>query len=388
MKLPVDVLAWLRRRYDRQHRNWLSDGDASARWPLTVALDVPTEQTALLHHEPVQQWIAAWHAWTGPGHVQWIERVWRSLGQQRLPERLVLATADDVATAVGESARWRRAQERYRQMCDLWPVLGDRLPRYFDMLADYHEADFARLISMLAWLEANPRSGLYPRQLPIAGLDTKWLERRQGLIGDLLATIRGITREADGIGFFKLCGLLEPPARARLRLLDAELRAFVGGLGDVTVPLSQLARLPLEPNKVIIVENDQTGLALPDLPRTVAFLGLGYDVAALAAVPWLNRARLYYWGDLDTHGYAILSQFRSRFPQAQSLLMDESTLHAHRDLWGEEPKQHGAAELPGLTPAEQAVYAGLKQQRWGYNVRLEQERIAWDRAMAAIDSLD
>ena len=60
--------------------------------------------------------------------------------------------------------------------------------------------------------------------------------------------------------------------------------------------------------------------------------------------------------------------------------MDESTLLRNKSLWGEEEKQVSALELPFLTTEEQTVYRGLKQQRWGLNVRLEQERIAWDEA--------
>ena len=60
--------------------------------------------------------------------------------------------------------------------------------------------------------------------------------------------------------------------------------------------------------------------------------------------------------------------------------MDESTLLRNRALWVEEKDQCSALELPLLTAAEQSVYQGLKQHRWGLNVRLEQERIAWNEA--------
>jgi hypothetical protein len=109
-------------------------------------------------------------------------------------------------------------------------------------------------------------------------------------------------------------------------------------------------------------------------------MGLGYGVGTLARVPWVMRARCTYWGDLDTHGLAILSRARLQLPHLESALMDERTLLHHRDLWVPENPQYGAAELPLLTPAEQSLYSGLKQQRWGVNVRLEQERIAWSYA--------
>lgn len=385
MKLPADTKLLLKRRYDRQHREWLIDEGDRERWPLAIGLGVPTEQEALRQLATVQAWAAAWSGWSGPGEVVWVERAWRSLGQQRLPEKLVLAGPDDVAAWVGEAERWRRARLRFRDLSGRWPRLAERLTRYFDVLADYSDPDFQRLSELLEWLDSNPSSGLYPRQLPIAGLDTKWLERRQGMIGELVAAMRGVS---GGTGnFYVQCGLKAPPARARLRLLDTGLRASVGGLGDVTAPWSDLSTLPIVPSRVIIVENVQTGLALPDLSSSVAVMGLGYNVADLARVPWLEQARVYYWGDLDTHGFAILSELRSQVPHAESLLMDEPTLLSHRELWVQEHRQHGADVLPGLKQFEQAVYTGLKQQQWGQNVRLEQERIAWGIVMAAIRAL-
>jgi hypothetical protein len=59
--------------------------------------------------------------------------------------------------------------------------------------------------------------------------------------------------------------------------------------------------------------------------------------------------------------------------------MDELTLLRNRDLWVEEKSPY-TGELPLLTTPELEVYRGLRQQRWGPNVRLEQERIAWSDA--------
>ena len=60
--------------------------------------------------------------------------------------------------------------------------------------------------------------------------------------------------------------------------------------------------------------------------------------------------------------------------------MDDATLRSHQDLWVEEKDQHAAETLPLLTDSEQAVYQAIKRNAWGQNVRLEQERIAWDVA--------
>jgi hypothetical protein len=67
--------------------------------------------------------------------------------------------------------------------------------------------------------------------------------------------------------------------------------------------------------------------------------------------------------------------------------MDKPTLLRHRELWGSEPSQFSGSDLNQLTADEQTVYAGLRTQTWGHNVRLEQERIAWPVAMDALGRL-
>lgn len=119
---------------------------------------------------------------------------------------------------------------------------------------------------------------------------------------------------------------------------------------------------------------------MSDMPGAVVFMRLGYNVDVLARLPWLAPARCIYWGDLDTHGFAILHRARSYIPDLQSVLMDEDTLLRHKALWVDEAVQHSAAELTLLTEQEQQVYRDLKLQRWGQNVRLEQERIDWTAA--------
>ncbi len=116
-------------------------------------------------------------------------------------------------------------------------------------------------------------------------------------------------------------------------------------------------------------------------------MGLGYSVDILGALAWVREARQYYWGDCDTHGFAILNRARAYLPDLRSVLMDEKTILAYRALWVEEPEQYGAADLPLLTPEERSVYIALKGNLWARKVRLEQERIAWPYAAAALQTL-
>jgi hypothetical protein len=357
MLLPEAVRETLVRRYRARRCAWLA---GEGQWPLAISLGLPSEQEVQRQPDAVRAWAAAWRQ--EAGELIWVERHLRSLGTQSLPQKLLFRDASQVAAWIGESPGWQRAHDRYLRLGARWP----RFARYFDVLADYPDADIDRLEALLDWLDRNPASNLYPRQLPIAGLDTKWLEPRLSLVADL----RG---GADA-------GLRPLPYLVRCAILDEGLRRHVGGLSDVAARLEDLAALDLPAERVYIVENLQTGLAFGDEAGAVVFMGLGYGVGSLARLPWVARARCIYWGDLDTHGFAILDRARASLPGLESALMDEETLLEFRDLWVNEREQNAAAVLPTLSPTEAVVYRGLKEQRWGVNVRLEQERIPWSFA--------
>ena len=83
---------------------------------------------------------------------------------------------------------------------------------------------------------------------------------------------------------------------------------------------------------------------------------------------------MYYWGDIDTHGFAILSRLRCYYPQAKSLLMDKKTLEqfvhlsVYESLTSSEQKL-----LSHLTDDENDLYQQLQKNL----LRLEQERISF-----------
>jgi len=382
VKLPDDVRVLLARRFRSKHREWLkacvSDNDFKAAWPIEINLDIPTEQDALKQPDGVRAWTLAWKSWQGSGTLVWCERRWRALGTQSIPEKLILNGPDDVALWIGEATRWSRASHRFEVLLRRWPILIDVLPKHFSVLADYDDVDFSCLAEMLSWICSNPNSNLYPRQIPVAGVDSKWLESRRNLVSELVAAIQGDpSGERD---FFSRCGLRPPPQLIRVRILDSSLRRCFGGLGDISAPLEEMVDIDIRPTHVFIVENLQTGLAFEDLAGSVVIMGLGYGVDVLGRIPWLRHARCIYWGDIDTHGFAILNRARTWLPALEAVLMDNATLLGHRKLWVEEKEQHSASELPQLTPSEQDIYQSLKRNEWGKSVRLEQERIQWDVA--------
>lgn len=365
------------------------DTDVGSLWPITINLGIPTEQDALRQPEGVRAWVTAWQTWHGAGSLVWSHRHWRSLGKQKVPAKLILEDPHDIVSWIGETEAWTQAVTRYKTLHQRWPILAETLPKYYPILATYNNTDFTRLIDMTAWICAHPDSNLYPRQIPLAGVDTKWLEPHAAPVSDLVAAIRGDLMDKD---FYRRCGLKPLPQVIRMCLLDPAFRDQYGGLRDITAPWEEIARMDLSPAYVFITENIQTGLAFQDLPGSVVVMGLGYRVSILAQIPWIHQAKRFYWGDIDTHGFAILNLARETFPANEtspldSTLMDHTTLMDHRDLWVEEKDQVAAPELPMLTDIEQDLYRGLKTWRWGPRIRLEQERINWDKAWATIQQV-
>jgi hypothetical protein len=382
---PEDIVPLLRKRFSHQHQRWLAgETEGEGGWPQTFLLGAPTQADVASDFNATQAWAIAWRSWSLGGTVNWEVRQWPRLGQQELPIRLSFANAGEFAAAVQEQGRWAVATVRFAEMARRWPALvAGGLTRQFAALADYPEAEYVRLVALLGWLQSNPRSGLYLRQIPVEGMDTKWIAPRKSLIQTLA---RPLMPESESEDFETALGLIREPVRIRLRILCSRRRQALSGLGDLEAPIEQLVNLPLSPERIIIVENKYTGLALPDMEGTVAFFGLGNGVNVLSALPWLRSVPGFYWGDLDTHGFAILDLARRTLPGIKSVLMDEATLLAHRPLWGEEPEPYVGQDLAALNAEERAVFEGIQGDRWGMRIRLEQERISWPTALRELSA--
>lgn len=114
--------------------------------------------------------------------------------------------------------------------------------------------------------------------------------------------------------------------------------------------------------------------------------GLGYGLDLLSSALWMQDREIFYWGDIDTHGFAMLDRLRATFPSARSLLMDCETLLAHRALWVREDAPF-RGKLTRLEPDERELFDALVCNRLGEGIRLEQERVSFGRVRQAMQDL-
>lgn len=316
-----------------------------------------------------------------------LEVVWETVDERRFGrhERPQQARFADEATYLKalaksqETACFRAECSRIQARFPEWkPWILSRVPAVLRELGNWD-----RLLGVVAWLQENPHSGLYVRQLPVLGVDTKFIESRFGLIDELLAFPEP---PAGGLDFRRRWGLRSEEPLVRLRFLDPVLRArcgFPACADEIALPVTQAATLPLEGSFVIMVENLRNFLALPPIPGAVTVFGSGDALANWRKVEWLQSTACHYWGDIDAHGFALLARLRQFLPEARSLLMDLPTLERYQALAVPDDALPPAFDSARLRPSEAEAYAEVLRQR----IRLEQERLPMDSVRREIERI-
>jgi hypothetical protein len=316
--------------------------------------------------------------------IEWKETNHRQLGRNRIAGSVIIPSEEDALKLIG---KWQESQ-LFRRLAEetlaRFPGLRKWILRKPLKLAELAE-DWDNLLAALEWFQKNPRSKLYLRQVDIPGVGTKFIETRKWLLRELTdALLPGKSMEAEAPtpqDFEARFGLRAKPILVRLRILDES--HTIHGLSDISGPVEQISKLDLPVEHVFITENEINGLAFPPLSRSIVIFGLGYGVESLAHIPWLAGKTVHYWGDIDTHGFVMLDRLRRSFPAARSLLMDRETLLAHREQWVEEPMP-AKGRLDRLTESEQELFQDLVSDRFGFRVRLEQERISFGAVKQAL----
>ena len=357
-----------------------------ALFPKRLLLKVPTSTEIADHFDAVRAWAAEIRT-VSHFRVEMREFRHRLFGANAIPHEVWLDTLDDALKAVGKqrsAAEFARLIDLTRaQSPQLLPWLARRPHKALE-LAD----EWSRLLSVVAWIKVHPASGIYLRQVDISGVHSKFIEAHRAVLVELLDMVlppESIASTATGVGgFARRYGFRDKPCLIRFRSLGTQRTAFpIGFAQDITLDSESFARLAPAVSRVFIIENEINFLAFPRVPVSLAVFGSGYGFEMLKGAAWLQQCRVYYWGDIDTHGFAILDQLRHRVAHAESFLMDRLTLMAHEMCWGVEEKQ-AQRDLSRLSAEESTLYNDLRDNRIRKNLRLEQEMISFGWIESAV----
>ncbi len=356
--------------------------------PLRYPLRGPTAAELLNAFTEASRWTKSWqeHAATHSLELEWQEKAHRQLGRNSLPRAVIFANTKALARYLGREKEYGLWKELATRLASRFPALATWAARKpFELLAIEDRLD--ALMDLSDWFIANPHSGLYLRQVSVPGIDTKCIESHKGLLRrwwDILVPPLGERAASGSIRFEARYGFREKPLLIRFRVLDPASK--LSGYRDLSIPADEFACEALPFKRVFIVENDISALAFPPVPDSIVIFGRGYGFDALAQAAWLAKRELWYWGDIDSNGFAILDQFRSHFPAVRSFLMDRETLLSNREKWVTEAART-RRELPRLDAAERSLYETLLDDSLAPKVRLEQELIPWNRILETLKKL-
>lgn len=388
---PSGVAAKVRRRWDSGAL--LTAYAQGLAWvPLSVPVSGPAVSEIGGRLDEVRAWANALERGAGrterPAYrIEYKSVGGRLLGSNQLPVRVWLESYDEAWRLLGVAAQ-----------VDLFDSLLDKgrraHPGVGTWMAEHpHQAlrlanDWDRLLAVTEWIGSRDGSSRYLRQIDVGGVDTKFIEAHRGVLGQLLDRVLDIGRidfDQPRSAFALRYGFLDKPTYIRFRLLSPGPR-FPREVSELTLRAQELAEIDPGPGTVIVVENEITYLAFPQVADALVLFGSGYSVSTLQGLPWMRQKRLHYWGDIDTHGFAILNRCRHVFPDVRSLLMDRGTLLGHRSQWVTETTPTNV-HLDRLTAEEGDLYRDLVEGSFGTSVRLEQERVNYQAILDAVERL-
>jgi hypothetical protein len=223
------------------------------------------------------------------------------------------------------------------------------------------------------WFYQNPESNLYLRTIPLP-VHSKFIENNQSLIHSLCSKEK-ITKEKT---FIKQHGLVDKPNFIRFRFLE-KMKISDGFVpNEMQLPFEDFKELSsakfLENIKnVFIVENEMVYITFPVFKNSICIWGHGFSVSQFDIFNWLKNYQIFYFGDLDEHGYEILSLFRNCFPNTKSFCMDMNTLNEF-DCFRVKGESLKGVVPENLTKDELQVFMNLTNDK--NRNRLEQERIS------------
>lgn len=312
----------------------------------------------------------------------------RIQGTQQLPCAMRFEQPDDLARFLGRLQDIRAYRSATKEVLSAFPSLEPWCEKNPLKLLKYAD-EWSNIVSILWFFLEKSNRGVYLRQISLPGIHTKYIESRIGLIDELLRSIEAAgfdhNQNEDQRSFEERRGFKTREPTIRFRILDPCLA--IHGLRDLQIPVSDFKNLNLAVKSIFVTENKINGLCFPDYPMAMVVFGLGYALDTLSSVNWLKNKTIYYWGDIDTHGFAMLDRMRSYFPLVRSILMDETTWEQHSSFRVCEATPCHSL-LNRLTEEEYRLYQQLvtlsEQQEPS---RLEQELIDYDWLVRNLDGL-
>jgi hypothetical protein len=336
---------------------------------------------AIAEHFPaVRAWAAAWSEFAASERdleILWTDWETRNFGRVRIPRIVRVLSVDGAARLLGRVEELVAARRRFSEILSADTRLASMAHQWRGLIS-MKAQDFAVLCRFLTQIAAQGMPRMRLREVPCAGMHTKFLEQHRTLLVPAMAALH-IPSIPDARSWAGKLGFIEDETR------QFELRDLDGGLlsyPHLALPVTHLSSCPVlgaavpALTGIVIVENQATFRALPAIMGIIAIFGRGDAVRTLGAAAWLTTRPLLYAGDLDHAGFLMVAGLRrDGLRRLETALMDAGTANALRPYWVEDTSRPGSPlAYDGLTDGERAAQQLMAAGPW----RLEQERIPFD----------
>ena len=359
LTLPDEARALARSRWDQALRAWLIGEEPRLQVPIRGGA-VP-EREVLPNLAAYRDWLLSWK---NVPHVGWRTVRKGGLGEVSVPAFVLPPTIDAYADWAGTAEDLTLIRDRLDALAR-FGCERSGLARVRWDLVDMGDEEFQHLLDFLTWRRDCPEP-TRARDVPLIGVGSKWVENRIGLIEPLLTSC-GLDR--DGADRFARCGLIRGGGvRLPLRFDPEDFPVL-----DFDCDPGSFLRWPERTHTLLIIENEAPFRTLTPRPGYALAWGSGHAArAALPELPVADQLRLLYWGDCDSHGYAILNGLRRDLPHLRPVGMGTDTVQAHEGaLIPEADPERIETSMPFLGPDE----AMARMLLLGRRARLEQERV-------------
>ncbi|WP_094227776.1 Wadjet anti-phage system protein JetD domain-containing protein [Methanolobus psychrotolerans] len=313
----------------------------------------------------------------------------RKIGKQYFPSRIYFEDLNDYLKFLHKEKEYhlfmQAVQQIIAQLPQLQPWIESNPKKVLDNIDNWND-----IIKVCRYFIECPKPNIYIRELPL-DISTKFVEENEAIIRTLLDILIGEHLNKDESDFKMRFNLKYSEPLIRLRILDYEMaQELFSGVDDLSIPQSQFNKLNIPCSRVFILENKTNYsnifnfLSLPVIKDSISIFGKGFGIGVLKNAVWLSNKQIIYWGDIDAHGFQILSQIRGYFPQTQSCMMDFETFREFKNLavTGTDTK---VTALEYLTPEEHELFEHLINLK--ENNRLEQEKIPHAYALKNIHEI-
>lgn len=303
-------------------------------------------------------WIVEWENWTS-----------KKFGVQQWPSSISIEKEEDYLYILNKQEEVLQFRQLLQDLLHWQPSIRSWLAGRPQKVLEL-SGQWEHLRAVVDHVIQNDLSSYYLRSIPVP-VHTKFIKQYETVLLSLLKQIAPDRFPVELNDISIALGVKHKPVLYPVRWLDpVPAEKYTAGIINLAVSSEDLKKMDPEIAEVWLVENETNLYLLQQRKNALGLMSRGNALHMLSGVPFFNKARLLYWGDLDEAGFLLLHQLRKLYPSLESILMDEETLMFHQKDMRSIDTGNIKMEL-NLTGTEFAAYDHLRRSKG----RIEQEQL-------------